>query len=175
MLTLILLRHAKSSWDHPGLADFDRPLAERGTKAAPRIAAFIARKRLVPDLVLCSSARRARDTLGLAIGEWKPRPGIEYSDELYMASPGRLLQAVQAVSVDIRRLMLIGHNPGIETLAFDLTGSGDARGRSAMAAKFPTAAFAVIEFDTDAWSAIRPGAGRLSQFVTPRKLARGKG
>jgi phosphohistidine phosphatase len=170
MLTLILFRHAKSSWDRPELQDFDRPLAERGRKAAPRMAACIAREGLVPDRVLCSAARRTRDTLNLAIGAWEPRPAVEYADALYMVGPDMLLRAVRAAPADARRLMVIGHNPGLEAFALMLTGHCDARMRSAMATKFPTAAFAAIDFDAADWSGIAPRQGWLTHFVTPRQL-----
>jgi phosphohistidine phosphatase len=171
MLTLILFRHAKSSWDHPELRDVDRPLAERGKKSAPKMAAWLARHGLAPDHVLCSSARRTRDTLDLALSKWKPRPTVVHSDDLYMASPATLLDAVRAAPADTTRLMVIGHNPGLEAFAAELTGAGDALARSAMAAKFPTAAVAIIDFDAAQWSAIRRGKGRLTRFLTPRQLA----
>lgn len=170
MLTLILFRHAKSSWDHPELQDFDRPLAQRGRKAAPKIAACIAREKLVPELVLCSAARRTRDTLDLAIGHWQPAPAVDYSDALYMVGPETLLRAVRTAPPGVRRLMVIGHNPGLEAFALLLTGQGDARLRSAMATKFPTAAFAAIDFDAAEWAAVAPRQGRLTHFVTPRQL-----
>jgi phosphohistidine phosphatase len=174
MLTLILFRHAKSSWDQLKLKDFDRPLAVRGKKAALQIAARLARQDLVPELVLCSAARRTRATLELALGKWKKRPTLKYSEDLYMATPKALLSAVRAAPAEVGRLMVIDHNPGLEAFALELVGSGDPRAWSAMAIKFPTAAFAVITFGATSWSAVGSGKGRLVDFVTPRQLASGK-
>jgi phosphohistidine phosphatase len=175
MLTLLLLRHAKSSWDDPGLADFDRPLAKRGKKAAPEIGAALAAKGLRPDLVLCSSAARTRETLDLvlkALGP--PAPEVRYDEELYMATPRALIARLRqhmANPASPQRVMLVGHNPGFEELARLLVGNGNADDRARLAEKFPTCAVAVIAFDADSWSAVEAGAGRLVHFLTPKHLA----
>ena len=176
MLTLTLLRHAKSSWEEP-LDDFDRPLAPRGEKAAPEIGAAMAAKGLRPDLILCSGALRARETLGLMLaGLGEPAPEVIYDDALYMAAPGALLKRLHGIASAFqrdtpRRVMLVGHNPGLEEFALLLVGSGGAEDRARLAAKFPTAGAAVITFDVDSWSAVAPGAGRLEHFLTPKRLA----
>jgi phosphohistidine phosphatase len=175
MLTLLLLRHAKSSWDDPGLADFDRPLAKRGKKAAPEIGAALAAKGLRPDLVLCSSAVRARETLDLVLKALGPPvPEVRLDEELYMAPPALLIARLRKHAADPtapRKVMLVGHNPGFEELARILAGSGDGDDCARLAEKFPTCAVAVIAFDTDSWSAVEPGAGRLANFLTPKHLA----
>ncbi len=176
MLTLTLLRHAKSSWEEP-LDDFDRPLAPRGEKAAPEIGAALSARGLRPDLVVCSGALRARETLALilkALGN--PVPEIIYDDALYMAAPGTLLRRLQAGATSVsgdtpRHVMLVGHNPGFEELALLLVGSGPAEDRARLAAKFPTAGTAVMTFDVDSWAKIAPGAARLEHFLTPKRLA----
>jgi phosphohistidine phosphatase len=169
MLTLSLLRHAKSSWANSGIGDFDRPLSERGEKAAPRMAAYVAERGLVPDLVLCSAARRARDTLGLALPSWTPEPRIDFVKALYLAEAPTLLALVHDTPPETQRLMIIGHNPGLQNFALALIGEG-APEADPIARKFPTAAIAVFGFDIPDWAAIRPGGGHLASFVTPRQL-----
>lgn len=177
MLTLSLLRHAKSSWDKPSLDDFDRPLAKRGQKAAPEIGAALAARGLRPDLILCSGAVRARQTLELVLAKLgAPAPEVVYDDAVYMATPATLLARLQAATARSvhgtpRHVMLLGHNPGLEELALLLVGSGGADDRARMAEKFPTAAVAVIAFNAADWPAIAPGAGRLEHFLVPKHLA----
>lgn len=169
MLTLTLFRHAKSSWSHPGLGDFDRPLSERGEEAVPKMAAYLAEQGLVPDLVLCSSARRTRETLGLALPCWRTKPKIDYVKALYLADVPALLAATRDAPPDVRHLMIVGHNPGLQNFALKLIGS-KAKGAGAISRKFPTAAIATITFDTDDWQAIELGAGHLHAFVTPKQF-----
>lgn len=169
MRTLTLFRHAKSSWTNSGLGDFERPLSERGEKAAPRMAAHIAQQDLVPDLVLCSAARRTRDTLDLALPLWTPEPRIDFVKALYLAEVPTLLALVHDAPPDTQRLMIIGHNPGLQNFALALIG-GEAPEAGPIARKFPTAAVAVINFDIPDWAAVRPGGGHLTSFMTPRQL-----
>jgi phosphohistidine phosphatase len=171
MLTLTLFRHAKSSWNHPALDDFDRPLAPRGEQAAPRMAAYLAEQGLAPDLVLCSAARRTRQTLALALPEWTAEPKIDYAEALYLASVPTLFGSIRATPAEVRHLMIIGHNPGIEMFARLAIGSGEAKARRALAAKFPTAAVAVITWDGESWADMQPGGGHLKLFMTPRLIA----
>ena len=168
MVTLSLFRHAKSAWDNPGLSDFDRPLAPRGERDAPRMGAFMEREGLVPELVLCSTARRARQTLELAQAEWKSPPEIRFEDGLYGAGPGEMMPFLQALPASCGQAMLIGHNPGMHALAVSLSGDGDAM--DALEIKYPTAALAVIEFE-GGWGGVAPGAGILWRFVVPGELA----
>jgi len=176
MLTLILLRHAKSSWGDPGLSDFKRPLAKRGKKVAPEIGAALARLGLRPDLILCSGAVRARETLTLVLPELGSQsPPVVYDDRLYMALPDGLLAGLHRIKPDHegntpRCVMMVGHNPGFEELALLLVGDGPADELARLSEKFPTAAAAVIVFDADTWSAIEPGYGRLNHFLTPKRL-----
>ena len=174
MLTLLLLRHAKSSWDNPALADFDRPLAKRGQKAAPRMGAEIAALDLRPDLILCSSAQRTRETLDLVLATWPGAPPtVVYDEAIYMASPTELIAELRRLAVTAQkpaRVMVVGHNPGLEELAGLLAGDGDPAARELMAQKFPTCALAVFTFATDDWAAIGPGQGTLTHFITPARL-----
>src|SRR5262245_43293595 len=107
MLTLTLFRHAKSSWSLPGLKDFDRPLSPRGEKAAPKMAAYLAGQGLVPDLVLCSTARRTRQTLSLALPLWRKRPQIEHDKAVYLATVPVLIGILHNAPADARHLMII--------------------------------------------------------------------
>jgi len=176
MLTLTLLRHAKSSWDQPALDDHERPLAKRGKKAAPEIGAALAAMGLRPDLVLCSGAARARATLDLVLKKLGgPVPEVVYDDAIYMATPNALLARLRRVGPGAagetpRHVMLVGHNPGLEELALLLVGSGAADDTARMTEKFPTAAVAVVGFNAESWAAIKPDSGRLEHFLTPKQL-----
>lgn len=169
MVTLSLFRHAKSSWDNPGLADFDRPLAPRGEKAAPRMGKYMAEHGLEPDLVLCSTAVRARQTVDLAASQWASSPPIVHEDGLYHAGSGEMLRLLTSVPEERVHAMLVGHNPGLQALAASIAGSGERPALDAMRAKFPTAALAVIDFD-GGWRNAGTGAGRLRLFVVPRDV-----
>ncbi|MGH6945441.1 MAG: SixA phosphatase family protein [Geminicoccaceae bacterium] len=175
MRTLLLLRHAKSSWQAPELADVDRPLAPRGRQAAPLIAQLIVKRRWLPDLVLCSPALRVRETWQLmapVLGE-----GIVCKTlrTIYPGAPSRLLATLHRADDEARTLMLIGHNPGLATFAASLcgrasSGGGSKKALEKMTAKFPTAGLAVIGFDAEHWSEVTTGAGRLEAFVRPKDL-----
>jgi phosphohistidine phosphatase len=160
---LFLLRHAKSSWDDPELADHDRPLAPRGQRATELIAEHLRRESLAPALVLCSSARRTRDTLDLLgpAGEARIEP------DLYGASASKLLERLRRVPDTTESVMLIGHNPAIQDLALELAGRGerleDAR------RKFPTGALATLTF-SQSWRGLHAGSAELVAFVRPKEL-----
>jgi phosphohistidine phosphatase len=164
--TLYLLRHAKSSWADPTLADHERPLAPRGHRDAKRIAKHLRRLGLEPEVVLCSSAARTRETLELV------RPVIERAtvmveDDLYAASRDELLERLHVVPDAVASVMLIGHNPGLEQLALALASAGDELDR--LAAKFPTAALATLTF-AKPWSRLAPADATLAAFVVPKQL-----
>lgn len=172
MLTLLLLRHGKSSWDDPTLDDFDRPLAKRGTKAAALIGGYIATHGIVPDLVLCSTAVRTRATLTLVLNEISDvTPKVFYDDGLYLADAGTLIEKLQAIEGPHNVVMLIGHNPGLHAVALELTGSGRKTALQALAMQFPTAAMAHITFEADSWRKIGSASGQLVDFILPRKLS----
>lgn len=173
MLTLTLLRHAKSSWDDPVLEDFDRPLGKRGRKAAPEMGKLLASMDLRPDLIICSSAVRARQTLELVLEQFSyPTPKIVIDEDVYMATPQVMMARLRAHTdgEDARHVMMVGHNPGMEELALLLAARGPAQQRTRMAEKFPTAAVAVIAFEADTWDAIAAGSGELKHFLTPKQL-----
>jgi phosphohistidine phosphatase len=170
MITLILFRHAKSSWDDPAVEDFDRPLAARGRNAAPKMAAHLAEQGLLPDLILCSASLRTRQTLALALPAFAPVPQVDYAEALYDASVATLLAIVRDAPANARKLMVIGHNPGLQSFANYLIGQGEPAVRRALAGKFPTAGIAAITFEAESWSGLQPGAGRLELFATPKRL-----
>jgi phosphohistidine phosphatase len=170
MLTLSLLRHAKSSWKNPSLPDRERPLSTRGVADAPVIGRAMTEHAIDPELVLCSSARRTVDTLALVLPELKVEPKVVYEDALYHASPAEMLDMLRALQPGARRVMIVGHNPEIQMLALDLVGSGSRRLRDRLQEKYPTSGLAVINFTAGLWSSIDVNSGNLSLFLTPKEL-----
>jgi phosphohistidine phosphatase len=162
---LVLVRHAKSSWTNPDLADHDRPLNARGRDAATAVGQFLHGSGVRPDLVLCSSATRARQTLERLHFEGA---AVVIEDDLYGAGASALLTRVLAVPNEVHTLAVIAHNPGIEDLARLLA---DQRDDLEAAGKFPTGAVADLEFAIDAWAEVAPGQGQLRSFVVPRALS----
>jgi phosphohistidine phosphatase len=164
---LLLVRHAKSAWDDPSLADHDRPLAPRGEKAVRRLREYLTRSEYRPDVVLCSSSRRTVDTLDGIRGALPKRARIDVLDELYLASADTLLTLLRGFGGKVRCAMLIGHNPGLEDLASRLAGSGDDQLRGQLEAKFPTGALIALSFD-GAWANLGAGHARLDALFVPR-------
>jgi phosphohistidine phosphatase len=172
MRQLLILRHAKSSVDAVSRPDRDRPLNDRGRKAAAVMRALMRDLGLSPDLILVSTARRTLETLD-ALEPWDDTPLIEPLDSLYLASQADLLAALHAVPETVRSVLLIGHNPGLHDLAMTLAGpraldSGGDNER-ALAAGFPTAALAEFSI-AGSWWQLREGGGRLVRFLRPRTL-----
>ncbi len=171
MKSLLFLRHAKSSWSSPQLADHDRPLNGRGRAAAAAMGQYIAENALVPDLIMCSTAKRARETLERASAGWSHIPPVNVEGALYNFSGGAgYLDLIRKTDDAVGALMLIGHNPTIETLASALMGEGDPESAEKLAHKYPTAALAVLKFDIETWREVEPGAGKLTRFILPREL-----
>lgn len=174
MRQLLLLRHAKSSWDDPGLSDHARPLNARGRRAASAMAAAMRDLGLQPDLVLVSSARRTLQTLE-ALTPFEDNALIEPTDALYLASLSQLMDAVRRTPETVRSLLLIGHNPGLHELALALAGQAPpSRGAAALAAErlaegYPTGALAEFTLAVP-WRAVADGSGRLVRFLAPRDL-----
>ena len=168
MKKLLVLRHAKSSWESEAGTDFDRPLNGRGREAAPAMGREMARRDLFPDLVIASPARRVVETLdGIVAGLGRPLD-IRFDERLYLAEPAALVEAIRQVG-DAGCVMVAGHNPGLQQLVLALC-SRDGGARQEVAAKFPTAALAEIHFETADWHGIEPGSGRLASFIRPRNL-----
>lgn len=172
MRELLLLRHAKSAWDDPKLPDHARPLNARGHQAAAAMRELIRTLRLMPELVLVSSARRTLQTLQ-ALGPLDPSCRVTPLDGLYLASTGQLLDTIHTIDESVRRVMIIGHNPGLHDLAIKLAGAAAMRRPDSdlvrLAEGFPTGALAAFTLACP-WSAVGEGSGRLDRFVAPRDL-----
>jgi len=170
MLTLSLLRHAKSSWSNPALSDRERPLATRGVTDAPLMGKAMAERGIDPELVLCSSARRTRDTLDLVVPELRVEPKVVYVDALYHASPEQILEMLHGIQPGANRVMLVGHNPELQAFALDLVGSGPKHFRDRLRTKYPTAGLAVINFVSGLWKSVTVNSGTLNLFLSPKDL-----
>jgi phosphohistidine phosphatase len=166
--SLYLLRHAKSSWDDAGTSDHERPLAPRGHEAVRRLAAYLVETEVRPQLALCSSAVRARQTyeaLATAFGN----PELSVEDWLYRASSGEVLTKLTELPAATERVLLVGHNPVLGELAAGLAGEGGTGLLCQLKDNFPTGALAVLSFGAP-WDALRPGLAYLESFVLPRDL-----
>jgi phosphohistidine phosphatase len=169
-MRLWLLRHAKSSWDQPGVDDRERPLAHRGARAATALRGYLEAEEIRPELVLCSSALRTRETLAAVLPALGTDLTIRIEPRLYEADPEQLLEIVRGAP-DVDGVLLIGHNPGMQEFAIAIASSGDRL--DALRTKFPTGALAEIGLPDGAWSDVAEGSGRLTRFVTPRELEPG--
>jgi phosphohistidine phosphatase len=169
MPRLLLLRHAKSSRDDPALADFDRPLAPRGRRAAGMVGEHIARHQMAPDRILCSSSRRTRETLAGLLPWLGGECDIRLTRVLYEPRE-TYAGSIASLGLTARTLLLIGHNPAMQETAGALIGSGNQALAAEIAARFPTAGLAVIDFDIASWRDLRPGTGRIVAFFRPRDL-----
>ena len=162
MRTVILLRHAKSSWDSPASSDFQRPLNSRGIRDAPRIGAWIAEQGIRPDAVLCSAATRAQETLAGLQTTLDLGTNITITDDLYLATPTTAVELLSRVDDSVECSLVIAHNPGMEGLLWGLCGTDNS---------MPTCALAGIELPIDSWLATDLNCqGTLQHFITPREL-----
>ncbi|SFU00747.1 SixA phosphatase family protein [Sedimentitalea nanhaiensis] len=159
--TLILMRHAKSSWDNPVLDDHDRPLNKRGKRAAKSLGRWLRGQLWQPDQAIVSTAIRTRDTfggLGLALG-------AEFSPELYHANSAEMQMVLEMASGET--VLMIGHNPGISEFANDMAARAHSHERFP---DFPTGGTVVMRFDIATWDQVEPGTGQVLDFVVPREL-----
>jgi phosphohistidine phosphatase len=172
MRQLLLLRHAKSTWDDAMMPDRDRPLNARGRRAAAVMREAMRDLGLAPDLVLVSPSRRTMETLEM-LEPWDDAPLIEPTDSLYLANPAQLLAALHGVAETVRSVLLIGHNPGMHDLAVSLVGpramASGSEATRALSAGFPTGALAEFVV-AGSWWELREGGGRLVRFLTPKML-----
>ncbi|WP_101065505.1 SixA phosphatase family protein [Roseovarius salinarum] len=164
-LRLILIRHAKSSWDDPALDDHARPLNDRGRRDAPRIGAWLAKHGHVPDLVLCSTAARTRETWDLIAPTLPEGIPVSCVPDLYDAGPRDMIAVIHRAEAPC--VAVIGHNMTIGQVARQLA---EARPDHPKFNKYPTAATLVLDFDTDDWRGVLPGTGRVVDFVVPKDL-----
>ena len=171
MKKLFLLRHAKSSWDDQVTRDFDRPLNDKGKRAAGTIGKFVKRENLSFDLVLASPAVRVIETLenfeeacGLAIEpQWDRR--------IYLASSVTLIDVLRSADDEAESVLMVGHNPGLEDLVFDLVpDDGSSAARDEVETKYPTAAFAELSLAIETWEDVADNCGSLDRFTRPRDL-----
>lgn len=174
MKRLILLRHAKAVPLSPELEDHDRVLADRGRADAIRVGQFLREEDTVPELVLCSTAARTRQTLELVVSTWDSPPVIRLLPDLYLARWLTIINLVRQVREAAGSLLVVGHNPGLEECARILARpAGDSKSRKLhqlLQLEYPTAAVTLLDFDIAAWSAVERGEGELEAFVRPRDL-----
>lgn len=170
MKTVTLLRHAKSSWDDPVARDFDRPLNRRGHRAARTMGREMRALGLAFDHAIASPAVRVVETIA-GVSEGYGR-AIEpaFDQRIYLAAPATLLDLVREADDGAATLLVIGHNPGLESLAMMLTDGEESDMRAALKEKYPTATLAEIGFTVERWSEIDGGTGRLARFIRPRDL-----
>lgn len=170
MKRLAILRHAKSSWDDPGLDDFNRPLNERGWKAARRMGRELRKRGLKFDLVLSSTAARTRETIDGVQQHFDFDAPIEFVPELYLASGAVLMKIVRGLGDDVQAPLIVGHNPGLEQLVAGLSRDDNKGLRRRVAGKFPTGALAILELPVHHWSEVAPGTGEIVQLILPKEL-----
>lgn len=163
MKRLVLIRHAKSSWKHPELTDFDRPLNKRGRQDAPMMGERLAKRALHPDVIVCSPALRARQTAEAIAGRIAlPAQQLLYRPEIYEAEPDALLDLIRDFDQDWQTVFLVGHNPGLTELGNQLAACD--------LDNLPTCALLVIDFKVSIWRQLAPGAGTLFLYDYPKNF-----
>ena len=167
MLNLYIVRHAKAHQNKPGVEDVDRPLEPVGHAEASQIGEYMRRLGLAPQAILGSSARRARETLGLLLPHLDGDVAIHVDSALYLASAEQLIARLNRLDVPALRVMVIGHSPGVARLASTLAGDGDPEELERLNGSFPTAALAEISFDQEKWADVKKGTGRLVRLIVP--------
>jgi phosphohistidine phosphatase len=162
MKMLILLRHAKSSWEEKGLSDHDRPLNKRGKRDAPYMGWLLQKEELVPDIILSSTAVRARDTAAIVAKSCYYKGQITYADSLYLGGTEAYLDALKVLPNDFKVVLIVGHNPDVEELVMNLTGQAE---------RIPTAALARIDLMIEDWSTLgNKSKGSLVRIWKPKEL-----
>jgi phosphohistidine phosphatase len=162
MKTVLLMRHAKSSWKDPGLADHDRPLNKRGKRDAPRMGKLLNEEELIPDIIYCSTARRAKSTVDGLLNSCDFNGEVKYSGSLYHGGPDDFFEVLSSLPDVIQSVMLVGHNPGMEYFLDLICGVKE---------HMPTAAVAIISFPVENWAEIKNGEdGELVHLWKPREL-----
>ena len=164
MKTLLLMRHAKSSWDHPNLSDYDRPLNQRGERDAPKMGAWLTEMDVIPEKIICSTAKRARQTVALLIANCPFEGETLYTREMYHGDLEDFLNEIGNLPDELNTVMLVGHNPGMEFALDDFCGVMES---------MPTAAIAHIQFNVDRWKAIgEDSEGILANIWRPKEIGR---
>jgi phosphohistidine phosphatase len=168
--TVLVLRHAKAARDDPDRADFDRSLTKMGRRDAPAMGAWMRAHGLKPDLILCSDAKRAKETCEGIAEALAPSAPTLHERGLYMASASALLHRLRRLADSVSCVLLVGHNPGLQELAAALAGTEDSPELDRLRQKFPTCALARLDFTAARWQDVAPGKGRLALLVTPADL-----
>ena len=171
MKLLYLLRHAKSSWSDAGLPDPERPLAPRGRRATTKLARHLRRENIQPELVLCSPAQRTVETFERIASAFGSGVTLVVDDEVYGASAEVLVERLQEVPEAVSSVMVIGHNPSLQSLAILLVGDGEPHPLERVRTKFPTGALATLAIPNDSWRALETGRARLVGFIVPKELS----
>lgn len=161
MKTLYVLRHAKSSWDNSALSDFERPLNERGFKTAPLMGEMMRENDFVPEIIVCSTAKRAEQTARLVKESAGFEAEIRFKDAIYEAGVMTLLRIVCEIGDEFNSALIVGHNPGFENLVRVLTGKSET---------MPTAALAVIDLVIESWNEAKANSGNLRDFIRPKEI-----
>jgi phosphohistidine phosphatase len=171
MKTVLILRHAKSDWGAPDLADFDRPLAKRGLEDAPRMGQVLALFNLVPDKILSSPAQRAKQTAELVAKASGYCQAIQWEKLFYEGNPASLLTTLEELPDEVTRVLLIGHNPMLEETVALLCSPGfweNDRADGGWRMKIPTAGLVNLQFDIESWADLEPGGAILQWFIVPK-------
>lgn len=174
MLDLFILRHAKSSWDDELFDDYERSLNQRGEKTAQLMGRYFVSERIKPEMVYCSDAKRCKATLKHLLSQgFSPQDHL-YLSKLYLASYDELMSIIKNTPGTVRSLMIIGHNPGLETLVLNLCRDKTSTDYLSIKEKYPTAGFVHLKFKLDAealgWSGLAPHTGTLYCYQTPKQL-----
>lgn len=170
MTILAIMRHAKSDWGQPDLADFDRPLNERGRKAAKRVGRELRHRNFRFDHVLASPAVRVRETLGRLWRGYEAELDVTFDPRIYDASVDTLLELVRAIPANVHAPLLVGHNPGLHRLVLELTADEDHGLRQKVSQNLPTAAVALVELSGERWDETALGSGKIVELILPREL-----
>jgi phosphohistidine phosphatase len=170
MMRLTLLRHAKSSWDEPNLDDHNRPLNDRGWKAARRMGRELKNRGMHFDFVLASTAARVRETIDGLAEKYDFNAPVRFESRVYMADAETLLALVRKLPADVESPLIVGHNPGLERLAVEISHDDRQGLRHRVSEKFPTAALAAIELPASSWAEVQPGSGEIVELILPREL-----
>ncbi len=168
MRRLMLLRHAKSAWDDPGLTDVERHLNERGREAAPKMGAYMRANGLRPDRVIVSAATRTRETWALIAEQIGGEP--VFDRRIYEAAPRDVLDVIEETPDTVRTLLVVGHNPGLQMVGLHLARRDGAETRRRLNAKYPTAGLIVIDLMVEDWRDLPAEAGVIDRYVTPASI-----
>lgn len=169
-MRLLLLRHAKSSWGDPDLADIDRPLNGRGKTAATTMARYLKDNALLPNQILCSTALRTRETLARLLPFLPQEAHVQLISDLYQQSEDDYVGIIRRHGGRAQNLMVLGHNPAMEDTALTLAGTSNSQAMADLEQKYPTGALAVIDFDIADWSELHPRTGHLERFTRPKDV-----